>query len=111
VLQNDGIRAALVTLDAGGIPTPLWQEVSARLSQELAIAPEHLLLTATHTHSVPRQQAPDYVDKVVQSVREAIGALQPARMAWGTGLSWINVNRNMINPATGRWGEGPNYDG
>jgi hypothetical protein len=32
-------------------------------------------------------------------------------MAWGTGLSWVNVNRNLINPATGRWGEGPNYEG
>lgn len=111
VLENDGTRAALVTLDAGGIPTPLWQQVSNRLASELAIAPEHLLLTATHSHSVPRQQGSAYVDKVVQSVREAIAALQPARMAWGTGLSWINVNRTMINPETGRWGEGPNYDG
>ncbi len=111
VLDNDGVRAALVTLDAGGIPTPLWQSVSARLSQELSIAPEHLLLTATHTHSVPRQQAPDYLDKVVASVNMAVENLQPARMAWGTGLSWINVNRNMINPSTGRWGEGPNYEG
>lgn len=111
VLDNDGVRAALVTLDAGGIPTPLWQSVSERLSKELSIAPEHLLLTATHTHSVPRQQAPDYLDKVVASVSTAIENLQPARMAWGTGLSWINVNRNMINPNTGRWGEGPNYEG
>ena len=105
VIDNDGTRAALITLDAGGIPTPLWQSVSERLAGELGIAPEHMLLTATHTHSVPRQQAPDYVDKVVQSVSTAISKLQPAQMAWGTGLSWINVNRNLINPATGRWGE------
>ncbi len=111
VIDNDGTRAALITLDAGGIPTPLWQSVSERLAGELGIAPEHMLLTATHTHSVPRQQAPDYVDKVVESVRSAISKLQPAQMAWGTGLSWINVNRNLINPATGRWGEGPNYEG
>jgi neutral ceramidase len=111
VVDNDGTRAALITLDAGGIPTPLWQAISERLASELSIAPEHLLLTATHTHSVPRQQAPDYIDKVVESVSTAISKLQPARMAWGTGQSWINVNRNMINPATGRWGEGPNYEG
>jgi neutral ceramidase len=111
VLENDGVRAALITLDAGGIPTPLWQAVSERLAQDQGIAPEHLLLTATHTHSVPRQQAPDYIDKVVESVNAAIARLQPARMAWGTGMSWINVNRNMVNPDTGRWGEGPNYEG
>jgi neutral ceramidase len=111
VVDNDGTRAALITLDVGGIPTPLWQSVSERLARELSIAPEHMLLTATHTHSVPRQQAPDYVDKVVESVRTAISKLQPARMAWGTGLSWLNINRNMVDPQTGRWREGPNYEG
>lgn len=111
VLDDEGVRAALVTLDAGGIPTPLWQAVSEQLSEEFSIAPGHLLLSATHTHSVPRQLAPDYVDKVVASVRMAIDSLQPAQMAWGTGQSWINVNRNLVNPETGRWGEGPNYEG
>ena len=32
-------------------------------------------------------------------------------MTWGTGVSYINVNRTMIKPDTGRWGEGPNYEG
>src|SRR5690606_31893695 len=33
------------------------------------------------------------------------------RMAWGSGVSYINVNRTMVKPDTGRWGEGPNYAG
>ena len=32
-------------------------------------------------------------------------------MAYGTGVSHINVNRNIIDPKTNRWWEGPNYDG
>lgn len=111
VLDNGETRAALVSLDAGGIPTPLWQEVATRVERELAIPAAQLLMGATHTHSVPRQTGPDYVDKVVQSVREAAARLQPARMAWGTGVSYINVNRTMVKPDTGRWGEGPNYEG
>ena len=34
-----------------------------------------------------------------------------ARVAWGTGVSHINVNRDRIDPKTQRWWEGPNYEG
>jgi hypothetical protein len=32
-------------------------------------------------------------------------------VSFGTGQSYINVNRNLIDPETNRWWEGPNYDG
>jgi hypothetical protein len=32
-------------------------------------------------------------------------------MGYGTGVSYINVNRQIVDPQTGRWWEGPNYDG
>lgn len=111
VVDNGTTRAALVTLDTGGIPSDLWNSVSARTEAELAIPVSQLLLTATHTHSAPRQTQPDYVDKVVQAVAQAAQNLQPAQVAWGTGQSWININRNMVDPRTGRWREGPNYEG
>jgi len=111
VVDNGSTRAALVTLDAGGIPSDLWQQVSARVEAELDIPVAHLLLGATHTHSAPRQQQASYADKVVQAVAQAAQNLQPARMAWGTGLAYININRTMVDPQTGRWREGPNYEG
>ena len=37
--------------------------------------------------------------------------LAPARIGYGTGVSYINVNRNIIDPKTRRWWEGPNYEG
>ena len=36
---------------------------------------------------------------------------QPARISYGTGVSYLNVQRDMIDQATHRWWEGPNYDG
>ena len=54
---------------------------------------------------------PDYVRKIVESVRMAKERLTPARVGFGTGVSYINVNRNIIDPKTRRWWEGPNYDG
>ena len=37
--------------------------------------------------------------------------LAPARVGYGTGVSYINVNRQIIDPKTGQWWEGPNHEG
>lgn len=111
VIDNGHDRAAMVTVDAGGLPTDLWQRLSARAERELKIAPENFMLTATHTHSAPFVRKDDYEGKIFDALLKAAAQLQPARMAFGTGKSWINVNRNIIDPKTHRWWEGPNYDG
>ena len=71
----------------------------------------NVLLTATHTHSVPGQTSAAYVQKIVESVRLAKQRLAPARVGYGAGVSYMNVNRNIIDPKTKQWWEGPNYDG
>lgn len=111
VVEDDGSKAALVTLDSGVIPTTLWDRVSARIASELGIPASNLILTATHTHSVPRDGSIDFENGAVQAVKEAMKRARPAQMAYGTGLSYINVNRNIIDPKTHRWWEGANYDG
>jgi len=111
VVENATSRAAVVTVDAGGIPTAVWQRVSDRLARELNIPASRFLLTATHTHSVPFVRDASMDESIVEAVRKATAALQPARMAFGTGVSYINVNRNIIDDQNRRWWEGPNYDG
>jgi neutral ceramidase len=111
VVDNGAARAALVTVDAGALPTAIWQRLSTRAERELGIAPDNFMLTATHTHSAPFVRNDDYEERIFQAVRQAAAQLRPARMAFGTGQSWINVNRNIIDPETRRWWEGPNYDG
>jgi hypothetical protein len=111
VLESGGTAAALVTVDAGGIPDPIWQAVTRQIEAELKIPTASVLLTATHTHSAGGQRGPDYAEKIVQSVRLAQQRLVPARVGYGTGESYINVNRQIIDPATHRWWEGPNRAG
>lgn len=112
VLESGGARAALITVDAGAIPDALWQTVSQRVESELKIPVANVLLTATHTHSAGGgQRGPDYAQKIVESVRLAQQKLAPARMGYGTGVSYINVNRQIIDAKTHRWWEGPNYEG
>ena len=81
------------------------------MEKELGIPAMNVLLTASHTHSAGGQGGADYVGKIVEAVRLAQKALEPARYGYGTGVSFINVNRQIIDPRTGRWWEGANYDG
>jgi hypothetical protein len=111
VLDNGSTRAAMVALDAGAIPTDLYRKVSARAAEELKIPPHQLLLSASHTHSVPFRLGDSVEETILRSLRESVARLQPAKVAWGTGLSHINVNRDRVDPKTSRWWEGPNYDG
>jgi hypothetical protein len=112
IVIDDGTSlAALVSVDAGAVPDAVWGEVTRRVESELGIPTDNVLFTATHTHSVPRQEVGAYTDKIVESVRLAKGRLAAARVGYGTGVSYLNVNRNIIDPKTRRWWEGPNYEG
>lgn len=111
VIDDGKTRAALVTVDAGAIGPDTWKTVSARAERELQIPASQLLLTATHTHSAPWTRGADYEAQIFSAISKASAAVQPARIAYGTGVSYINVNRNIIDRETNRWWEGPNYEG
>src|ERR1017187_8804923 len=53
VIHNGQTSAALITLDAGIVPTDVWKTVSDRIEKELGIPSANVLITATHSHSVP----------------------------------------------------------
>jgi neutral ceramidase len=111
VVDNGTKSVALVTLDAGAVPTELWRSVSQRIETELGIPATNVFITATHTHSAPFQKTATYTDNVFKSVKMAKEGLQPARMSYGTGLSYINVQRDMIDEEKRTWWEGANYAG
>ena len=111
VLESGASSAALITVDAGAVSTAIWQAVTSQVEKELGIPAANVLLTATHTHSAGGQGGPEYTPKVVESVRLAKQNLTPARVGYGTGESYINVNRQIVDPRSGRWWEGPNREG
>jgi hypothetical protein len=111
VLESGADKAALITVDAGAIQDGIWQAVTGQIETELHIPPANVLLTATHTHSVPGPPAADYARKIVEAAKLAQQKLVPARVGYGTGESYINVNRQITDPKTGKWWEGPNREG
>ncbi len=111
VLDSGAATAALISVDAGAVPDATWQAVTKQLETELGIPPANVLLTATHTHSAGGGQSAEYAGKIVDAVRQARQALAPARVGYGTGTSYINVNRQIVDPESGRWWEGANREG
>ncbi|MBI3865790.1 MAG: neutral/alkaline non-lysosomal ceramidase N-terminal domain-containing protein [Planctomycetia bacterium] len=114
VLEDDeGLRAALITLDLVGIDRDFSQAVCAALKEKYKLERRQVALCTSHTHSGPvvgrvllsmysfddeqRQLVADYTadleNKLVALVGEAIANLSPARIAWSNGHSTIAVNR------------------
>ncbi len=107
VIDNGATSAALVSADTGMLGEQVWKTVSQRIEKELGIPAQNLIMNPTHTHSASGGS----VDQIFNVIKTAKEKLQPARIGYGTGVSYINVNRNIIDRKTNKWWEGPNYDG
>ncbi|MCI1778579.1 MAG: neutral/alkaline non-lysosomal ceramidase N-terminal domain-containing protein [Bacteroidales bacterium] len=112
VIDNKSTEAALVSVDIGALTNDQCSAVIERAQKELGIPAANIFITATHTHSsIWGMDSKFLTDKIFKSIEEAKSKLQPAKMGYGTGLSYLNINRNIIDKKTGKWWEGPNYDG
>ncbi|HXG09868.1 MAG TPA: neutral/alkaline non-lysosomal ceramidase N-terminal domain-containing protein [Gemmataceae bacterium] len=108
-----GRRAVLITMDLVGIPREIATAVCGRLKAKHGLAREALILNVSHTHCGPvvgsnlaamyfldetqQKLVADYArtleDKLVAVAGEALGALAPARLTWGSGRATFAVNR------------------
>ncbi|MGD0101344.1 MAG: neutral/alkaline non-lysosomal ceramidase N-terminal domain-containing protein [Acidobacteriota bacterium] len=107
VIDNGATSAALVSVDTGMLGEQVWRTVSQRIEKELGIPAQNLIMNPTHTHSASAGTA----EQIFNAIKAAKEKLQPARIGYGTGVSYVNVNRNIIDPNTRKWWEGANYDG
>jgi len=121
VFDNGSTSAALISVDNGMLGESIWKNVAERINKEIDIPVDNIILCATHTHSAPFLNALDdpiisaYIstieDAIVKAAKKANSNMQPARIGFGTGASYLNVNRDLIDPETRRWTQGPNYEG
>ncbi len=130
VIDNGSSGAALVSIDNGFLNETIWKHVTEGIQEETGIPVDNIFLCPTHTHSAPMLMRPPstanpdapedpiisaYISLVeealVDVVKKAKSDLQPARIGYGTGTSHLNVNRDVIDPETRLWSQGPNYDG
>ena len=97
VLEQEGMRVAIVSADFLGFPAVLGNRVRAAVTN---VDPKNILIGATHTHSAPdcygfpdgkggTASDPKYLETVcarmAEAIREAVTNLQPARIKVATG--------------------------
>ncbi len=109
VIDNGATRSVLISADQGGVNEATWATTSKQIAAEMAMPVEHILISATHTHSGGGQ--PGVPGAIVEAVRQARARLRPAVIGFGRGNAYLNVNRDAIHPTTRLWYQGPNLEG
>jgi neutral ceramidase len=112
VLDNGTSKAVLIGIDGGGLSNDIWDATTSAIEKELGCPSENIIMSATHTHSGDRTANPNtLIETFMNVVRMANGNLQPAKVGYGTGKSYLNVNRDVINKDTRLWTQAANIDG
>jgi hypothetical protein len=110
VLENGGVRVAIVAGDFLGFPSVLGNRVRSQVKE---IPGENILIAATHTHSAPDCYGiPDlsgkekaklaYLDsvctKMAEAIHEALANARPARVKIATGEAKGKIAFNYYAP-------------
>lgn len=124
-----GARLVIVTCDLIGIPRELRESLEGAAGERYRLAPESLLLNASHTHCGPEmraskaaayglegdriRQAEEYLrtlqDKVLTVIGEALERLAPAQLAYCHARCGFAMNRRL--PVDGTYRNSPNPEG
>ncbi len=111
VIDNGLTSAALISVDQIAVSSDFYNRIIQQIEEEMEIPALNIFISPSHTHSGFMGNNPNAENGVIEAVRQAKAQLQPARISYNTGLSYININRDVINPVTRLWSQGPNYDG
>ena len=104
VLEKDGVKVALVSLDLISTTRGLVEESRKLIEKETGIPGKHVMISATHSHTGPvlwdgspradvlgggSQIAKDYMKelpaKIAEAVKKADAARKPAKVSYGAG--------------------------
>ncbi|MDH4453823.1 MAG: neutral/alkaline non-lysosomal ceramidase N-terminal domain-containing protein [Verrucomicrobiota bacterium] len=115
---QDDAPAVIITVDNCGVPAAVRTEVLKRLAAAgKTVQDERFALHSTHTHCAPmlkgvlpfmfgadlpadqQERVERYTetltDKIVKTVSDALGQMQPAQLDWGGGKVYFAYNRRL----------------
>lgn len=118
VLDDGNTRAAIVVVDSCVVPRELMENAKARAQQLAGIRADHILISATHTHTAPTvtavfQSDPDLAyqkfltEQIAQGIKHAADHLMPAQIGWGVGRDDTQVFNRRWKLKDGRPGRNP----
>ena len=96
VLDDGESRIAFAVCDSCMIPREVVVDAKERIEAATGIAPDRVLISATHSHSCPTSAPvfqsttvegyPDFLAaRIADGVRRAVANLEPAEIGWGSG--------------------------
>jgi hypothetical protein len=96
VLDDGTTRVAFAVVDTCLLDRPVFEEAKKIVQRHTGLAPEHVLMSSTHTHSAGSACGAHLVDadetyrawlpgRIADAVRCAVDNLAPAQLAWGSG--------------------------
>ncbi|HEX4149171.1 MAG TPA: neutral/alkaline non-lysosomal ceramidase N-terminal domain-containing protein, partial [Pirellulales bacterium] len=113
VLDDGQLRIAIVVCDLCMIPRDVCDEAQGLVGRAAGISADHMLISATHTHSAAAvnavfQAEPDpayqhfVAVQIAKGIAQAAQNLEPARIAWGAGRNGDQVfnRRWILKPGT-----------
>ncbi len=127
VLEQDGSKVALVACDLIGLPRPIVLEARKVIEQNVGIPPDHVMISATHTHTGPQlpigsardpsegdagvksqQYAASLPELIARAVKEADGRLASVTLRAGMGREeHLSFNRRFfMKDGTVGWNAG-----
>jgi len=124
-LENGHDRAVLLNADIGAIATTMTEKVSSDISRDLNVPAANILISATHDHNAifggprtPGSEIPPALTafekklqlSLLQAAKQARDNMQSARIGYGTGNLYLNVNRDAIDEHTRLWAQQPNLE-
>ena len=132
VLDDGAMKIAFAIVDTCMMEQSLIDEAKALASRQCGIPMDHMMVSATHTHSAPAamgclgtRKDTEYgrhlIPKIAEGIIAADKALQPAQIGWGSFDDWDHTHnrrwirlegKEIVDPfgdATGRANMHPGY--
>jgi len=90
--------AIVVVADVIILPDEFYEQAVNRISERYALPRDHVLISATHTHTVPWTMGNGYGERVIAgmlaAIEQAQHRLEAVRVGTGNGSAYINMNRD-----------------
>src|SRR5258706_2102090 len=98
VLKDAGSKVIVVVADVIILPDEFYEQAVGQISERFAVPKDHVLLCATHTHTVPWTMGNGYGERVIAGMLLAIDQaqqrLEAVRVGAGNGPAYTNMNRH-----------------
>lgn len=127
VFSNNGQSGALISVEVADLSDSVFLDAQKKVAEVLNTTIANIVISYTHTHGAapggsgllasPHWGNGDLYhysslgDAAVDAVKMAILRMVPGKVGYSTGNAYNNVNRDYLNPLTGRWTQDANFTG